>query len=560
MGVTGQQPQTHLSQSSGDGGFEVAMLLIAVVVIGPFAFAAGWLIAQARVAQSRVVLVSGAVAGVGGLYLARGWIESGLLAMANAFHRAHASTHPGVILPIALHHLWHVWLLGLFAAPMIALIISSKSSGSLEVQFEHRARRDRAQAQRRERRLAKRAFAHSATPEHRHGLFLGYHLGGDEFLPRRRGRVFLPWRLGEHPMLVIGATGSGKTETLLRLAASTVQATDTTVIYLDGKGDRRNKHRFEQLMLEAGRSVRSFPDEPFDGWQGDASEQANRLLELIDYASEGGGTYYRDIAVKLVRLACQAPPAPPRSTAEFLERLDLKALAGAYGLRPGTQLDERLMRELDSLDAKQVSETRARYEAFFGTLGNSLDGHLHFGQLDTAYFLLDGLRLKFEAGYLARFLIEDFTQWAVGQKPRDQQVLLIVDEFSAIAEAASSLVDLVERTRGFGVTTILAPQTAHGMGGPEATARILGSVASVFLHQTPTPEQMVDIAGTRRSYTISHQLDVGAPTGLGSARLEHEYTVDPNTVRKLKPGQCYLISAGHAAKLQIAPAHTGAEN
>src|SRR4051812_46583038 len=84
---------------------------------------------------------------------------------------------------------------------------------------------------------------------------------------------------------------------------------------------------------------------------------------------------------------------------------------------------------------------------------------------------------------LARFLVEDFTQYAVERKPRGRRVLLIVDEFSAIAQAGTSLVDVVERTRGFGVAAILSPQVVEGMGGPEAAARIIGSAHTILLHQ-----------------------------------------------------------------------------
>jgi hypothetical protein len=52
----------------------------------------------------------------------------------------------------------------------------------------------------------------------------------------------------------------------------------------------------------------------------------------------------------------------------------------------------------------------------------------------------------------------------------------------------------------------------------------------------------------------TRQLEGDAFTGLGSARVEHEYRVDPNEVRRLEVGQCFAIGSGLAMKLQIAPA------
>ena len=61
----------------------------------------------------------------------------------------------------------------------------------------------------------------------------------------------------------------------------------------------------------------------------------------------------------------------------------------------------------------------------------------------------------------------------------------------------SSVARVVETVRSYGATVVLAPQVAEGMGGPEAAARIIGSVGTVLLHQLPSPEELVRIAGTR---------------------------------------------------------------
>src|SRR5207244_11272221 len=139
-----------------------------------------------------------------------------------------------------------------------------------------------------------------------------------------------------------------------------------------------------------------------------------------------------------------------------LRRLSQRALAELHAGRP--QAAEAASFRREDLDA-----IRARYAAFFATVGDLLDGELAFEQIDSAYFLLDGLRLKYEAGYLARFLVEEFTQCAVGRERRAQRVLLIVDEFSAIAQASQALVHVIERARGFGVSAVLCPQVAEGM-------------------------------------------------------------------------------------------------
>jgi Cdc6-like AAA superfamily ATPase len=454
--------------------------------------------------------------------------------------------HPKAMLLAAWPHLWPAWLATAPLTPLVALALLHWQTSDLD-NSNPDEQRQRTQA-RLEKRVARRSVLPAAPGLDQTRLLLGYSLGGDNLLPTRRGRVYLPLTRLSHHLLVAGATGSGKTETVLRLASSLAQESDWTIIYIDGKGDRQNKRRFADLMSGAGRQVWLFPDQAYDGWRGTPAEISGRLLQLIDFADEGGGTYYRDLAVNTIRLACQTSAGPPRSSAELLARLrrdSLLELHPAHSPQAG---------EIAALSRDHLDGIRARYAAFFNTLNGALDGQTAFDQLDTAYFLLDGLRLKYEAGYLARFLVEEFTQWAAGRKPRHRRVLIIVDEFSAIAQAGQGLVDVIERTRGFGVAAVLCPQLAEGMGSPEAAARIIGSAQTILLHQMATPELFVRAGGTRRTHHTSRQLDGEDFTGRGSTRIEDEYRVDPNEVRRLKPGQCFAIGSGQAMKLQIAAA------
>ena len=79
------------------------------------------------------------------------------------------------------------------------------------------------------------------------------------------------------------------------------------MFYLDGKGDRDTAERFCGVMADAGRTTCVFPNEPFDGWRGRAHEIQGRLMEIIDYTSEGPAAWYRDVAKTTLRLVCGAP-------------------------------------------------------------------------------------------------------------------------------------------------------------------------------------------------------------------------------------------------------------
>jgi hypothetical protein len=290
----------------------------------------------------------------------------------------------------------------------------------------------------------------------------------------------------------VRATVSGKTETLLRLAWTLARTGDAPVFYLDGKGDRETAARFCGLMAAAGRSTRVFPNEPFDAWRGEAHEIHGRLMEIIDYSSDGPAAWYRDVAKNVLRLVCEHPDGPPRSSTQALARMDADTLGKAH----------QASSALAALTAQQIRQVRLRYEAFFGQTRGALDGTWAWEDTNAAHLLLDSLALREETNGLARMIFEDFAHYFTTRKPRHQFALLIVDEFSGLAEGAG-MAGRIEQARGFNTGLVLAPQVVAGMGDETEAARILGSVETVICHRVNTPEEICALAGTRQRVEYS---------------------------------------------------------
>lgn len=451
---------------------------------------------------------------------------------------------PGRAAEAAWPHVKAWWLTGLGLAPAFALAIELLRPKTVDELRERDQQRHDRRNDRAERRARRKAGA-PAPPRRESGVPLGRHVSGDRLLATSRGRVSLPLSRLERTMLAIGSSGSGKTEFLLRLAYATACETEWAVVKLDPKGDPETQERFAQAMRQAGRAPRLFPQESYDGFRGSAREIVNRLVQLIDWSDEGGGTYYRDLSVNLVRLACTAPAGPPRSSEELLARLEKRRLVELWA---GTGRE----REIAAFKAEHIDSCRQRYRSFFDAVDGRLDGGFAFEDTDAAYLLLNELAYGEETGKLARFLIEDFKQYVAARKRRGQHVLLIVDEFSAIADG-ERMARIVEVVRSYGATVVLAPQAYEGMGGDQAAARILNAAHTTFLFQLPNPEQIVRAAGTRIAIEQSRQHEDGIALELGSAREQHQHKVAPNDVRALSPGMCFAIGSGKAQKIQIAP-------
>jgi hypothetical protein len=373
-------------------------------------------------------------------------------------------------------------------------------------------------------------------------------VAGDLFEWGRRdaGRLWLAYPeadLSRHGV-VVGAAGSGKTETLLRLSYLAARVYGWQVVFLDAKGDTATRERFVAAMLQAGidaASIRTFPAQPYDGWRGDARALVNRLMEVSDF----GEPYYREMALRVLDLATSAPPGPPGSSTELLGRLRKPALRMAYRARPEAA-------EIDDLAERDVAGVANRYRAFFGALGGSLDGAWAFEDAAACYLLLEGLALKAEAARLGRFFLEDFAHYAGVRKELARRVLLVVDEFSAL-ESAADAAHLFERLRSFGAAVIVSAQGYAGLGA--AADRILDAAETLVLHRCADPERLVARAGTvprveHTRYLPSHAVPPGAGRE-GSVTRREGWRVRPNDVRQLPAGEAIVISGGKAGRVRV---------
>jgi hypothetical protein len=378
---------------------------------------------------------------------------------------------------------------------------------------------------------------------------LGALVSGDLFEWGRRdaGRLWLAYPeadLSRHGV-VVGAAGSGKTETLLRLSYLAAKVYGWQVVFLDAKGDPATRDRFVAAMLHAGvdaASIRTFPAQHYDAWRGDARALVNRLMEVSDFSEP----YYRAMALRVLDLATSAPPGPPASSADLLGRLRKPALRMAYRGRPEAT-------EIDDLAERDVAGVANRYRAFFGALGGSLDGTWAFEDPAACYVLLEGLALKAEAARLGRFFLEDFAHFAGVRKQAARRVLLVVDEFSAL-ESTADAAHLFERLRSFGAAVIISAQGYAGLG--VAADRILDAAQTLVLHRSADPERLIARAGTVPRIEHTRYLPgrdaSGGPAGREGAVTRREgWRVRPNDVRQLPVGEAVVVSGGRAGRVRV---------
>src|SRR5512132_2690217 len=336
-------------------------------------------------------------------------------------------------------------------------------------------------------------------------------------------------------MAVLGIPGPGKTVTLLRRVWIAARA-GMRVVFVDCKGTDPGlawQVTCAYRLANPGAIVGFWPTQPLDCWRGDG------------------------MATLALQLTCTPPSGPPRNSGQFLRRLDHKKLQQLWRGDPTAQAD---LEQLAS-DPTVLAGVRGRYSAFFRSLQDKADGCWGLEDVDLAVLTIPTIASRTDADAAVRLVLEDLGHFATKRKARvGDDVLLVLDEFSAVEGGTDQAIHLAERLRDVGVPVIFGAQSPEGLGDERQQRRLLHTIGGgLVLHQTPDPDTLVALAGTVRVAEQAWQLDHWGPAGQARVHMADRPRVDPNQVRQLHPGEAFLIQGGRAVKLSVLQAPVPAQ-
>jgi hypothetical protein len=363
-------------------------------------------------------------------------------------------------------------------------------------------------------------------------------------------------------MVIVGSTGSGKTNLMIRLWAGWFTATLAAwragkggrplLVVLDCKGGRDARvkaDRTRRLLYGAGaRRVAIWPDEArLSIWDLPPADLAVLLYQMIE-SGTGAAAYYADMLYACVVLAVTAPPGPPYNTASFLDRLDAKWLQSAWG-------DGRHPRQADQARAaaRHLRDIQLRYVTLLDRLGPALDGPGTLAEADAWYFILEGTRESSVAEAQAMAITELAARAATALDGEQRAILLAADDYSAVSRRVP-MSNLYERGRSLGIGVQVSAQSWQGLGVDEDERYRIAATADggIFVLNTPHPEPLIALAGKRRVLETAHKL-IGSTWGdEGTTREQRAWTADPDIVRRLTVGQACYIHRGAATFVQVA--------
>jgi hypothetical protein len=362
--------------------------------------------------------------------------------------------------------------------------------------------------------------------------------------------------------VIIGSSGSGKTNLMMRLWAGWYAATHEAftrregdrplLIVLDCKGgpDARVKaERTRRLLHGVGaRRVAIWPDEArLSLWDLPPQELGVLLLQMIE-TGDGAAAFYSDVMQAVVHLALAAPAGPPAHSASFMDRLDMAWLESAYG----DGAHESAMIRIRAART-HIGDIQLRFATLFARLGPALDGPGALTEADAWYCILEGTREQSVAETQAMALTELVAHTATSQDTQRRAILLAADDYSAVSRRVP-ISNLYERGRSLGLGVQVSAQSWQGLGASEDERYRIAATADggIWLLHTPYPEPVIQLAGTRRVLESAHKL-IGATWGdEGTTTIQHAWIADPSLIRALQTGQACYIHRGGATFVQVA--------
>ncbi len=389
-------------------------------------------------------------------------------------------------------------------------------------------------------------------------------LGRDE----RGRRVAIPFgeRAGARHMLVVGATGSGKTVTQTLMAINAIERGMGAVV-VDPKGDRGMSSELRRAAQAAGRRFLEWTPagacvfNPYGC--GSETEIADKMLAGERFTEPHYQRQAQRYLGHVVRALRAAEAEVEVSLATVVAHLDPDRLE--ILVRGLPEAEARATRAyLDSLSSHQrrdLAGVRDRLailaESEVGPWLDPQTPEVPRFDLQTAvreraivYFNLEADSRPLLAQMLGAAIVQDLQSTVAALQGNPVATLVVMDEFSALA--VERVVGLFARARSAGIGLLLATQELSDLrlpGREMLLEQVMGNLSVVIAHRQVVPESAAlisSISGRHGVWKVSRRSD-GATT---RTRIR-ESVLNPDRITGLGQGWAAVIVLGGAASVRI---------
>jgi conjugal transfer pilus assembly protein TraD len=387
--------------------------------------------------------------------------------------------------------------------------------------------------------------------------------------------------------LIVGASGAGKSTTMLRIIADHVRR-GRPVVAIDMKGSPAFARELADAAAAAGRPFLVWTPDGSSHWNplqhGNAAELKDKLIATERFTEP----HYQRAAERYVQTVLQVLLGAQDGRAPTLEAvvalMEPRRLSGMLRRLPRPAA-ARVQDYLATLTPDQLSAIRGLgtrlaviSESHIGPYLTPAGERDHGGTVDlraalrgdeVVLFSLNSSTYGNLSAQIGTLALQDLVS-AVGHRLglRDAagppaQALIAIDEFSALG--SDNVVSLLARGREAGASVLLATQELADLDRAARGLRdqVLGNTAVKLAHRQDVPasaQTIAQMAGTERVWEETQQIGgrlLGVHrTGRGTRRQVEQFIVHPNQITSLPTGEAVLITklpAARAATVRVWP-------
>ena len=390
--------------------------------------------------------------------------------------------------------------------------------------------------------------------------------------------------------LVVGASGSGKTTTIMSKARDAIKR-GQGLVFVDLKGGpdvpdvlskfaKRYGRKFSHWTLQPRNVPYSGPDMQGPAYydplaRGEATRRKDLLIASRDWSEE----FYKIEASNYLQLLFYiiiANPNPEVSTlSDVVSLLNPRALMARAKPLIDNPIYADIIAGIESLNDERISpQKRNAIEGLRSQLAvilNSVAGQwlnvdpkghninlkeaAHNG--DIVVFSLDSSNYQELASLVANLIIQDLKTVTseLRDDPSSQPMQIFIDEFSAIG--SENIIGLINKSRDAGLPVTLATQALGDLRRVNEAFldQLIGIVSSYIIHRANKEDDAQVYAGltgkVKRKrfsqnvdYVKSRWSGMGKGAGTGGGRVEEveEYLITPNEIQQLGMGEMVYIA------------------
>lgn len=367
--------------------------------------------------------------------------------------------------------------------------------------------------------------------------------------------------------LILGASGAGKSTTLLRILTEQIRR-GRPVIAIDMKGSPAFAGKLAAAAADARRPFQLWtPDGPA-GWNPLAHGNATELKDKLIATERFTEPHYRRAAERFVQTVLQtlehAHPGQPATLEEVARSMDPRRIPRLLRGAP-REFAERVQDYLATLGPDQLSAirglgtrlsivTESHTNRFLNASSDehAIDLRRALAGDEVVLFSLNSSTYGGLSAQLGALAIQDLVA-AAGARlaaPPQAPAVVGIDEFSALG--ADNVIALLARGREAGISVLLCTQELADLerAGRGLRDQVLGSTAVKIAHRQDVPgsaQTIAQMVGTqtvweRTQQIARHPLLGSYRTGRATMRQAERFIVHPNEIKMLPTGRAVVIT------------------